>query len=264
MQMTQRIALGVEYDGSRFNGWQMQIHGTRTVQVILQQALSQIADHPVQVTCAGRTDTGVHATGQVVHFDAHNVRELTAWTMGTNTLLPADVSVHWAQTVDANFSARFSAVQRSYRYVIFNRRARSALHQGRVSWVYDDLDLAAMQQSAQALLGENDYSAFRSAACQAPHARRNIASIELSREHEYIYIDIRANAFLHHMVRNIVGSLLMIGRGEQQVTWLAELLAQKDRALAGPTAAADGLYLVNVAYPEHYGLPESGYLPRFR
>jgi tRNA pseudouridine38-40 synthase len=216
------------------------------------------------VVCAGRTDTGVHATGQVVHFDADNGRELSAWIMGTNTLLPADVCVHWAQAVDDQFSARFSALLRSYRYVIFNRRARSALHKGRVSWIYDDLDMDAMQASAQALIGENDYSAFRSAACQAPHARRNIESIKLCREHEYIYIDIRANAFLHHMVRNIVGSLLLVGRGEQPRDWLAQLLAGKDRTQAGPTAAADGLYLVKVEYPEHYGLPQSGYLPRFR
>lgn len=262
--MTQRIALGVEYDGSGFNGWQMQVQGTRTVQVELQRALSQIADHAVQVTCAGRTDTGVHATGQVVHFDVENARELSAWIMGTNTLLPSDVCVHWARLVDADFSARFSAVMRSYRYVIFNRRARSALHRKRVSWVYDELDLDAMQQSAHALLGENDYSAFRSSTCQAPHARRSIESIKLCREHEFIYIDLRANAFLHHMVRNIVGSMLMIGRGEQPVSWMAELLAGKDRTKAGPTAAADGLYLVNVEYPEHYGLPHSGYLPRFR
>jgi tRNA pseudouridine38-40 synthase len=261
--MTQRIALGVEYDGSGFNGWQMQAHGTRTVQAELQRALSQIADHAVQVTCAGRTDTGVHATGQVVHFDIEKERDLSAWIMGANTLLPSDVSVHWAQPVDTEFSARFSAVMRSYRYVILNRRARSALQNRRVSWIYDDLNLDAMQQSVHALLGENDFSAFRSAACQATHARRKIESIKLCREHDYIYIDIRANAFLHHMVRNIVGSMLMIGRGEQPETWLADLLAGKDRTQAGPTAAADGLYLVNVEYPEHYGLPHSGYLPRF-
>jgi len=262
--MTKRIALGVEYDGSRFNGWQIQMQGTRTVQALLQQALARIADHEVQLVCAGRTDTGVHATGQVVHFDAENERELSAWIMGTNALLPPDICVHWAQVVADDFSARFSAVMRTYRYVIINRRARSALHKGRVSWVYDELDLDVMQASAQALIGENDFSAFRSAACQATHARRFMASIQLCREHEYIYIDLRANAFLHHMVRNIVGSLLVVGRGEQPVTWLGELLAGKDRTQAGPTAAADGLYLVDVQYPEHYGLPASGYLPRFR
>lgn len=261
--MTQRIALGVEYDGSRFNGWQMQAHGIRTVQAVLEPALSQIADHAVRVVCAGRTDTGVHATGQVVHFDLNTERELKAWVLGVNALLPADVCVHWAREVDAEFSARFSAIQRSYRYVILNRPARAALLAKRVSWVYDRLDHDAMQQAALALLGEHDFSAFRSAACQAPHARRSMHAIELSREVDYIYIDIRANAFLHHMVRNIVGSLLMVGRGEQPVGWLAELLANKDRARAGPTAAADGLYLVKVEYPEHYGLPESGYWPKF-
>lgn len=262
--MRQRIALGIEYDGSDFNGWQTQKHGMRTVQEIMERALSQVADHEVQLTCAGRTDTGVHATGQVAHFDSDNDRELKAWIMGANALLPPDVSVHWAQPVNSDFSARFSAVMRMYRYVIFNRRARSALHAKRVSWIYDDLDLDAMQRSAQALVGENDFSAFRSAACQATHARRYIESIRLGRDHEYVYIDIRGNAFLHHMVRNIVGSMLVVGRGEKPVTWLRELLAGRDRTQAGPTAVADGLYLVNVEYPEHFGLPRSGHLPVFR
>ena len=261
--MTQRIALGIEYDGSRFNGWQMQAHGTRTVQSVLQQAISSVADHDVVLTCAGRTDTGVHATGQVVNFDCRSKRELKAWVMGTNAHLPSDVCVHWAREVDDEFSARFSAVMRAYRYIILNRRARSALQHARVSWIYDTLDVGAMRTAAQSLLGEHDFSSFRSAACQATHARRFMQSIGVTREADYIVIDIRANAFLHHMVRNIVGSLLVVGRGEQPTSWLAEVLERKDRTCAGPTAPADGLYLVSVEYPERYQLPMSGYLPRF-
>lgn len=261
--MAQRIALGIEYDGSRFNGWQMQAHDTRTVQSVLQHALSVVADHEVQLTCAGRTDTGVHATGQVVNFDCHHARELKAWVMGANAHLPNDVCVHWAREVDSGFSARFSAVMRAYRYIILNRRSRPALQHGRVSWIYDTLDEQGMHTAAQALLGERDFSSFRSSACQASHARRFVESIKVTRDAEYIYIDIRANAFLHHMVRNIVGSLLVVGRGEQPIAWLAELLELKDRTLAGPTAPPDGLYLVNVEYPASFDLPQSGYLPRF-
>jgi tRNA pseudouridine38-40 synthase len=257
------IALGIEYDGSRFNGWQLQARGTRTVQDVLQRALSKVADEQVQVTCAGRTDTGVHATGQVVNFHCDHARELKAWIMGVNSQLPDDVCVHWASPVDADFSARFSALMRGYRYVILNRQARAALLAGRVSWLYEALDTEAMQQSAQALLGEQDFSAFRSAACQATHARRFVESIRVTRAADFIYIDIRANAFLHHMVRNIVGSMLVVGRGEQAQSWLGELLAGKDRTRAGPTAAAAGLYLVSVDYPQHYGLPHSGVLPSY-
>jgi len=262
-QQASRIALGVEYDGSRFCGWQMQSHGTRTVQDEIEKALSRVADHPVRVVCAGRTDTGVHATGQVVHFDTHAHRKLKAWVMGVNAHLPGDVCVHWAKQVDAEFSARFSAVLRSYRYVIQQRAARPALYSHRVTWVYNDLDIEAMCTAAQALLGENDFSSFRSSACQSEHAMRFVESIGVSAESEFVYIDIRANAFLHHMVRNIVGSLLKVGAGERPVAWMAELLALKDRTQAGPTAPADGLYLVAVQYPDEYELPVSGIVPRF-
>lgn len=262
-QASRRITLGVEYDGSRFCGWQMQSHGTRTVQHEIEQAISAVADHPVQVVCAGRTDSGVHATGQVVHFDAHANRKTRAWIMGVNTHLPDDVCVHWAQQVDDDFSARFSAVMRSYRYVIQRRMAKPALYSRRVTWVYNDLNTDAMYESAQALLGENDFSSFRSSACQSRHAMRFIESIKVTTESSFVYIDIRANAFLHHMVRNIVGSLLKVGTGEQSVSWLGELLALKDRTQAGPTAPAEGLYLVAVQYPDKYDLPVSGILPRF-
>jgi len=260
---SRRIALGIEYDGSRYCGWQMQSHGTRTVQHEIERALSVVADHPVQVVCAGRTDTGVHATGQVVHFDTHAERKLKAWVMGVNTHLPDDISVYWSKQVDAGFSARFSANMRSYRYVIQQRAARPALYSHRVTWVYDALNTRAMHEAAQALVGENDFSSFRSSACQAEHAMRFVKSIEISAESSFVYIDIQANAFLHHMVRNIVGSLLKVGTGERPVSWMAELLALKDRTRAGPTAPARGLYLVAVQYPPEYDLPVSGIVPHF-
>ena len=260
---TNRIALGIEYDGSRYCGWQMQSHGTRTVQHEIEKALSIVADHRVQVVCAGRTDTGVHATGQVVHFDTPARRQLKAWVMGVNTHLPDDVCVHWARQVSDDFSARYSATMRSYRYVIQRRTARPGLYNHRVTWVHDELDTRAMHAAAQALLGENDFSSFRSSACQSEHAMRFVRSIDVSTENSFVYIDIQANAFLHHMVRNIAGSLLKVGTGERPVAWMAELLALKDRTRAGPTAPAEGLYLVAVQYPDEYGLPESGFVPRF-
>ena len=258
-----RIALCVEYDGSRFSGWQMQNHGTRTVQAVLQKALSIVANETIQVVCAGRTDTGVHATGQVVHFDCSAERSLKAWVMGVNTHLPDDVAVRWSAEVGEDFSARFTATARQYRYVISNRQSRPALLHNRVCWRHGPIDVAAMHQAAQALLGENDYSSFRSSACQAEHARRNIQSISVQQQADYIYLDIQGNAFLHHMVRNIVGSLLMVGNAEKPIEWMAELLQLKDRTQAGPTAIAAGLYLVNVYYPDELGLPEDIYVPEF-
>jgi tRNA pseudouridine38-40 synthase len=258
-----RIAVGIEYDGSQFCGWQMQTHGTRTVQHELQKALSKVADHPVKLTCAGRTDTGVHATAQVAHFDTTSDRQLKAWVMGSNVYLPDDINVNWAKEVGDDFSARFSARMRGYRYIILNRKARSALYSHQVSWIYDPLNIKAMHEAAQALLGKQDFSSFRSSVCQADHAIRIMDSISVMGTGDFIYIDVRANAFLHHMVRNIVGSLLMVGRGEQQVNWIAELLALKDRTKAGPTASAEGLYLIAVEYPPEYGLPSTGLRPQY-
>ena len=260
---TSRIAIGIEYNGSCFNGWQIQSQDARAVQEQVQQALAEIATHPVSLICAGRTDTGVHATAQVAHFDTTVERELKAWVMGGNIHLPDDISIIWAKKVDDDFSARFSATKRSYRYVILNRRARTAIHSKQVSWIYDDLNVEVMHEAAQAMLGKQDFSSFRSSKCQASNAIRVMHSINVFRDGDYIFLDICANAFLHHMVRNIVGSLLMIGRGEQPLDWMAELLAAKDRTKAGPTAAAAGLYLVAVEYPEHYDLPSQGFLPRF-
>ncbi len=256
-----RFALGVEYNGSLFSGYQLQSHGTRTVQGELEKALSIVADEPIRLTCAGRTDTGVHATGQVVHFDTTVSRELKAWMLGSNTNLPPDIAVHWVRQVSEDFSARFSAVSRSYRYILFNRRIRSAVFQRNVAWSYEKFDESAMHAAAQSLLGEQDFSAFRSSRCQASHAIRVMQEISVVRQGDYLILDIKANAFLHHMVRNIMGTLMVIGRGEQPVDWMREILEGQDRKCAGMTASPAGLYLVNVEYPKEHGLPDSGWLP---
>ena len=259
--LKKKIVLGVEYNGSAFCGYQLQTEGTRTVQGELERALSEVANEPVRLTCAGRTDTGVHATGQVVHFETDVPRQLKAWMLGGNTYLPGDVSIHWAREVSEDFSARFSAVSRSYRYILFNRRTRPAVFQNNVAWLYEKLDTDAMHEAAQLLMGENNFEAFRSSKCQASHANRVMQKISVTRQGNYVILDIQANAFLHHMVRNIMGTLLVIGREEQPVQWVHEILQGQDRTKAGMTASAAGLYLVNVEYPEAFGLPESGWLP---
>ncbi|MBL4711559.1 MAG: tRNA pseudouridine(38-40) synthase TruA [Gammaproteobacteria bacterium] len=258
---SKRIVLGIEYNGSLFSGYQLQSQGTRTVQGALGQALSKVANEPVRLTCAGRTDTGVHATGQVVHFDTSVHRQLKAWMLGGNTNLPRDISIHWAREVSDDFSARFSAISRSYRYILFNRKTRSAVFQHNVSWSYDLLDEKKMHAAAQALRGKHDFSAFRSSKCQAKHAVREMQSITIKRAGDYVILDLKANAFLHHMVRNIMGTLMVIGRGEQPVEWMQKVLSGLDRKKAGMTAQAAGLYLINVEYPAEYGLPISGWLP---
>ena len=258
-----RIALGIEYDGSGFSGWQMQKKGIRTVQGELEKALSIVANEPIQVVCAGRTDTGVHATGQVVNFDTSAVRGERAWLFGVNTHLPDDVASLWSCEVNQDFSARFSATSRQYRYVILNRLGRSAAFHSKVTWRHGVINEQAMHEAAQALVGEHDFSSFRSSSCQADHAIRNIHYINVSRKGEFIYIDIKANALLHLMVRNIAGSLLMIGQDEQAVDWMQALLQLKDRTQAGPTASAQGLYMVKVNYPQNTGIPEYCFVPEF-
>ena len=256
-----RIALGIEYNGSLFSGYQMQSKGTRTVQEELEKALSKVANEAVRLTCAGRTDTGVHATGQVVHFDTAKQRELKAWMLGGNTNLPRDISIHWVRQVSEQFNARFSAVSRSYRYILFNRKIRPAIFQNNVAWSFEHLNESEMNLAAQHLMGEHDFSAFRASRCQAKHAVREMQNISVKRTGNYIILDIKANAFLHHMVRNIMGSLMVIGHGEQKNQWMRELLQGRDRKKAGMTASAAGLYLVNVEYPAEHGLPDSGWLP---
>lgn len=251
-----RIALGIEYDGSAFYGWQRQREVT-TVQQVLEQALSKIAAHPVNLTCAGRTDAGVHATGQVVHFDSENPRNLAAWSMGVNSNLPHTVAVRWARYVNADFNARFSAVGRRYRYIIANCAMRPAILGLGVSHYHSPLDTAAMHEAAQALIGEHDFSAFRAAQCQSHSANRCLTEISVVRHGQFVVIEVAANAFLHHMVRNIVGSLLEVGKGERPSAWIGELLAGRDRTLAAATAKPHGLYLVQVDYPSKWDIPQA-------
>lgn len=250
-----RFALVVEYDGSAFNGWQLQRGSSvRSVQGELERALSQVANSPLRLQCAGRTDTGVHATNQVVHFDSEVARSEKAWVLGANANLPADVAVRSAKSVDGDFHARFSAQSRRYRYLIYNRAVRSALAPQYLTWVRQPLDVNAMHNEAQALLGERDFTSFRASSCQSSTPMRHIDFIEISQRGELIVVDIQANAFLHHMVRNIVGTLIKVGKGYAAEGWVAELLDRKDRTLAADTAPANGLYLVEVNYPHHFGV----------
>ena len=249
-----RIALGIEYDGTSYNGWQRQKNGIG-VQQRLEEALAEVANETVDVVCAGRTDTGVHASGQVVHFDTSAERSERGWLLGVNTNLPPDISVSWVQPVDEEFHARFSATGRSYRYVILNRLQRSALHRHRAWWVHQPLDEKRMHEAAQSLLGEHDFSAFRAAGCQAHSAIRELRSINVARHDDWITVDVSANAFLMHMVRNITGTLAAIGQGEQPVDWTRQVLEARDRTLGGITAPPHGLTLVAVDYPQEFGIP---------
>ena len=249
-----RIALGIEYDGTDFFGWQRLTEGP-SVQGAVEEALSKVAAHPVLVSCAGRTDAGVHGRCQVVHFDTDARRGLRGWVLGACSNLPASVAVLWAQPVPDSFHARFSARSRRYRYHILNRPVRAALDARYVTWERLPLDAQRMHEAAQSLLGEHDFSAFRALSCQAPHPRRSVLEISVRREGEHVMLEIEANAFLHHMVRNIAGSLLLVGRGEQPVEWMAELLAGRDRQVAGPTAPASGLTFIGPRYEAHWGLP---------
>ena len=249
-----RIALGIEYDGRPYCGWQYQDHSP-SVQATLEQALSSVAAQPIRVICAGRTDTGVHAAEQIVHFDTDVVRDEKAWIRGTNVNLPKSISVLWARNVSDTFHARFSAVRRRYRYVIFNRDIRPAFLAGRVAFEYRPLNEARMQEAAQYLLGEHDFNAYRAAACQAKSPIRTVYRLDIAREDELLLIDIEANAFLHHMVRNIAGVLMTIGAGERAPQWAKQVLQGRDRSLGGVTGPPDGLYLTEVVYPEEFGLP---------
>lgn len=248
-----RFAACVEYRGTAYAGWQIQPHAP-SVQACVQQALSRVADHPVAVVCSGRTDAGVHSLGQVIHFDAAVRRPDHAWVFGANTHLPADISLRWARPVPADFHARYSALAREYRYLILDHPARSALFADRAAHSRHRLDAAPMHTAAQALVGERDFSAFRAAGCQSSTPMRRVERIEVRRHGDLVVMDIRANAFLHHMVRNIAGSLLVVGRGLRPPDWIGELLASRDRRRGGATAPARGLYFLRVMYPEEYGL----------
>lgn len=250
-----RIALAVEYDGARFCGWQRQPH-CHSVQAELEQALSRIADEPITVSCSGRTDTGVHAVAQVVHFDTDAQRPLRAWTFGTNTHLCPQVAVHWAGQVSDDFHARFKALNRSYQYRILNRGTRSGLHADKLSWVNQALDVEAMHVAAQQLLGVHDFSAFRSADCQAKHAVRDLQQLDVHRSGQLVCIDVRANGFLHNMVRILAGCLIRIGKGENDAAWLLQVLNRQDRTKAGMTAPAQGLSFIQPTYPDEFGIPD--------
>lgn len=249
-----RIALGVEYDGTDFSGWQTQ-SGARTVQGCLEAAVARVADHPLQVVCAGRTDAGVHGLGQVVHFDTEAQRGERSWVLGANANLPPDIAVRWAVPVDEDFHARFGAIQRRYRYLILNRWVRPAVGRHRLSWIHKPLDERRMQAACEHLIGEHDFSSYRAVACQAKSPVRTVHGLTVERRGELIAIDIAANAFLHHMVRNIAGVLIAIGSGEQDMDWTREVLEYRDRTLGGVTAPPHGLYFVAVEYPKRFQLP---------
>lgn len=249
-----RIALGLEYNGAAYSGWQTQ-PGGRTVQDMVELAVRAIAGEPVRIVCAGRTDTGVHARAQVAHFDTAAERPDSAWVKGVNTYLPPDIAVQWSTHVSAEFHARFSAQSRRYDYFLLNRPHRSALHAATLGWFHVPLDLEAMRAAAAHLLGEHDFSAFRSSECQAKSPVRTLTRLGISRSGDVIQFTFEANAFLHHMVRNMVGSLVYVGKGNHAPGWTAQLLDSRARALAAPTFSPCGLYLSQIRYDARWALP---------
>lgn len=253
----QRIALGVEYLGTNYSGWQKQLDPqVPSVQSAVEDALTQIANHPITTVCAGRTDAGVHASAQVVHFDSPANRSERAWVFGANTKLPKDIRVLWAQKVPAEFDARRSAIQRHYKYVIYNSSLRTGLLHNYMTWHYIQLDVAKMHAAAQSWVGTHDFTSFRAAGCQSKSPVRDLQLFTIRRSGNLIIFDILANAFLYHMIRNMVGTLLAIGGGNRPVAYAAEVLLAKDRAKAGATAPAEGLYLAGVKYPDWLLIPE--------
>ncbi|MCK9284554.1 MAG: tRNA pseudouridine(38-40) synthase TruA [Rhodocyclaceae bacterium] len=252
-----RYVIQLEYDGSAFQGWQSQPHGC-TVQDHLERALGAIAGQPIKTHAAGRTDTGVHALAQIAHFDSPVRRPLQAWVRGVNSYLPRVIAVRWAQTVAEDFHARFDALSRSYRYVLFNHPVRPAIQHGRVGWYHRPLNVSAMAAAASRLLGEHDFSAFRSSECQAKSPVKTLRQADISRSGDFIVFEFRAGGFLHHMVRNMVGALLWAGYGKEQPEWISEILAARDRTAAPPTFMPDGLYFTGVEYEPRWKLPQGG------
>lgn len=261
-----RIAVGLEYQGSAYAGWQVQ-PAAPSIQAVTERALGRIAAMPVALVCAGRTDAGVHALNQVAHFDTPALRSLRSWVLGANSELPADVTLTWARPVPPHFHARFSAEARIYRYLILNRTARSALHAQRATWIHRPLDTGAMAQAAGLLTGEHDFSAFRAAGCQARSPVRRLTHLGVVRRGDWVVIEAQANAFLHHMVRNLAGLLIRVGKQDAPPEWAREVLEGRDRTRSAPTAPAAGLYLAGVRYPPAFGLPSrppEGLLPADR
>ena len=250
-----KIALIIAYDGTAYSGWQRQADTSATVQEKLETAIASVADHDISVICAGRTDAGVHATGQVVHFETSADRSTRSWIRGINTHLPSDINVRLAKQVDDGFHARFSAMRRCYSYIIDNSRLSPlAVNRLGTTWIYEPLNIDMMHTASRCLLGEHDFSAYRSSVCQAKSALKTIYQLDIERRGEYVILQIEANAFLHHMVRNIAGVLTAIGSGQQPEAWCKEVLDAGDRTLGGVTAKASGLYLTGVGYPEKFGM----------
>lgn len=251
---SQRMALGLCYEGSQWHGWQKQPSG-HTIQDQVEKALSQFLATPTSIVCAGRTDAGVHALNQVIHTDVVVHRSKESWLRGLNALLPSSISVQWAQPVAADFHARFSAQHRRYVYVLRNSRVRSPLLRQQTGWVFRPLDLAAMREAAQYFLGEHDFTTFRSAECQAKSPVRELRQLSIHQQGDFFVFEFAANAFLQHMIRNLMGALVYVGMGRQKPEWVVDLLQQKNRHASAPTFAAEGLYLVGVDYDAAYNLP---------
>jgi tRNA pseudouridine38-40 synthase len=255
-----RIVLGVEYNGSRYQGWQTQPNG-KTLQDVLEVALGKFSTQKIQTVCAGRTDAGVHAVEQVVHFDTELTREMYSWVNGVNAFLPPSIVVRWAKqlTLDSQdaqfFHSRFSAFSRSYHYLLYNNPVRSPLWDGGAGWFFRPLHLDLMLDASQYLLGERDFTVFRAAACQAKSPVKHMYEVNIRQQGDLIVFSLRANAFLHHMVRNIVGSLIFVGAGRREPEWIKTLVESRDRSLAAPTFMPDGLYLARVDYDPKWDLP---------
>ena len=258
-----RIALGVEYKGTRYSGFQRQKTADNTIQARLEDALTHVANEAITIVCAGRTDAGVHATGQVIHFDTLAQRELKAWVRGVNTQLPDDIIIRWSKHVPSSFHARFSAVNRTYRYIFYSHDIKPGIARDIVTWTKYKLNLDAMTEAGRYLLGEHDFTSLRAAQCQAKNPVRTIQNLHFFNAGRFIVMEIQANAFLHHMVRNIAGVMMDIGRGKKTPLWMTELLALKDRTRAAATASPIGLYLVNVGYPSEFDIPVERLGPDF-
>lgn len=257
-----RLAVGIAYNGTNYSGWQFQKHSI-TLQEIVENAVSHIANEAITVICAGRTDAGVHATQQIFHFDTNAKRDSDQWLMGINANLPTEINVQWVKVVGDKFHARFSATKRRYIYIMHVNKIRPCFLDKQITWLTSQLDVKKMHKASQCLIGTHDFSAFRASGCQSKTANRDIKAVSVKKMGEFIVLDICANAFLHHMVRNIVGSLIVIGKGGQQVEWMSKLLEGKDRTKAAPTAKPHGLYLIDVDYPSEFNLPNTALLPLY-